>query len=211
MIVKHTGQASRRADRSKNLVGFMVGSVQYAVSIFEVREIINPMPVVELPHAPAVVLGVTDHRGEVVPVIDLRLRFGLPKGDRTRRTKWIIVELENRAVGLVVDSVTDVFGTTSKDERSVPALGRGDDVRGIAQVFNHGGHLVFVIDVAQVAAPARGLDIEGLSGASLSERPPPPLPAPRTGTGTGIPASGSSPAAPPTPVPAAQRGRRRKA
>lgn len=211
MIVKHTGQASRRADRSKNLVGFMVGSVQYAVSIFEVREIINPMPVVELPHAPAVVLGVTDHRGEVVPVIDLRLRFGLPKGDRTRRTKWIIVELENRAVGLVVDSVTDVFGTTSKDERSVPALGHGDDVRGIAQVFNHGGHLVFVSDVAQVAAPARGLDIEGLSGASLSERPPPPLPAPRTGTGTGIPASGSSPAAPPTPVPAAQRGRRRKA
>lgn len=211
MIVKHTGQASRRADRSKNLVGFMVGSVQYAVSIFEVREIINPMPVVELPHAPAVVLGVTDHRGEVVPVIDLRLRFGLPKGDRTRRTKWIIVELENRAVGLVVDSVTDVFGTTSKDERSVPALGRGDDVRGIAQVFNHGGHLVFVIDVARVAAPARGLDIEGLSGASLSERPPPPLPAPRTGTGTGNPASGSSPAAPPTPVPAAQRGRRRKA
>ena len=211
MIVKHTGQASRRADRSKNLVGFMVGSVQYAVSIFEVREIINPMPVVELPHAPAVVLGVTDHRGEVVPVIDLRLRFGLPKGDRTRRTKWIIVELENRAVGLVVDSVTDVFGTTSKDERSVPALGHGDDVRGIAQVFNHGGHLVFVIDVAQVAAPALGLDFEGPSGASLSERPPPPLPAPRTGTGTGIPASGSSPAAPPTPVPAAQRGRRRKA
>lgn len=209
MIVKHTGQASRRADRSKNLVGFMVGNVQYAVSIFEVREIINPMPVVELPHAPAVVLGVTDHRGEVVPVIDLRLRFGLPKGDRTRRTKWIIVELENRAVGLVVDSVTDVFGTTSKDERSVPALGRGDEVRGIAQVFNHGGHLVFVIDVARVAAPARGLDIEGLSSASLSERPPPPLPAPRGHTA--IPAaSGASPASPATPVPAS-RGRKRKA
>ena len=209
MIVKHSGQASRRADRSKNLVGFMVGSVQYAVSIFEVREIINPMPFVELPHAPAVVLGVTDHRGEVVPVIDLRLRFGLPKGDRTRRTKWIIVELDGRAVGLVVDSVTDVFGTTSKDERSVPALGRGDDVRGIAQVFNHGGHLVFVIDVARVGAPARGLDIEGIAAASLSERPPPPLPAPRGNTA--LPASGSQPASPPTPAPAASRGRKRKA
>lgn len=208
MIVKHSGQASRRADRSKNLVGFMVGSVQYAVSIFEVREIINPMPFVELPHAPAVVLGVTDHRGEVVPVIDLRLRFGLPKGDRTRRTKWIIVELDRRAVGLVVDSVTDVFGTTSKDERTVPALGRGDDVRGIAQVFNHGGHLVFVIDVARVAAPARGLDIEGIALSSLSEPPPPPSTAPRAGTVA--PGNGSTPGGAPGSSPAPQRGRKRK-
>jgi len=210
MIVKHSGQASRRADRSKNLVGFMVGSVQYAVSIFEVREIINPMPFVELPHAPAVVLGVTDHRGEVVPVIDLRLRFGLPKGDRTRRTKWIIVELDRRAVGLVVDSVTDVFGTTSKDERSVPALGRGDDLRGIAQVFNHGGHLVFVIDVARVAAPARGLDIEGIALSSLSELPPAPSTAARPGTLAST--SGSSPASAPVPAtPAQPRGKKRKA
>jgi purine-binding chemotaxis protein CheW len=176
MIVKHTGQASRRADRSKNLVGFLVGNVQYAVSIFEVREIINPMPVVELPHAPAVVLGVTDHRGEVVPIIDLRLRFGLESSARTRRTKWVVVELDGRAVGLVVDAVTDVFGTTSADERAVPALGRGDDVRGIAQVFNHGGKLVFVIDVGRVAAPARGLDIDAASMTALSELPPPPTP-----------------------------------
>lgn len=176
MIVKHSGQASRRADRSKNLVGFLVGSVQYAVSIFEVREIINPMPVVELPHAPAVVLGVTDHRGEVVPIIDLRLRFGLESSARTRRTKWVVVELDGRAVGLVVDAVTEVFGTTSADERAVPALGRGDDVRGIAQVFNHGGKLVFVIDVARVAAPARGLDVDAVAMAALSELPPPPSP-----------------------------------
>ncbi|MCB9628312.1 MAG: purine-binding chemotaxis protein CheW [Sandaracinaceae bacterium] len=154
----------------------MVGSVQYAVSIFEVREIINPMPVVELPHAPAVVLGVTDHRGEVVPIIDLRLRFGLESSARTRRTKWVVVELDGRAVGLVVDAVTEVFGTTSADERAVPALGRGDDVRGIAQVFNHGGKLVFVIDVARVAAPARGLDVDAVAMAALSELPPPPSP-----------------------------------
>ncbi|MEZ4326765.1 MAG: chemotaxis protein CheW [Polyangiales bacterium] len=198
MIVKHTGQASRRADRSKNLVGFLVGSVQYAVSIFEVREIINPMPVVELPHAPAVVLGVTDHRGEVVPIVDLRLRFGLEVAARTRRTKWVVVELDGRAVGLVVDAVTEVFGTTSADERSVPALGRGDDVRGIAQVFNHGGKLVFVIDVARVAAPARGLDIDSATLTGLSELPPSSTPS------SVAPAS----SAPKTPTP--KRGRSRR-
>ncbi|HJL32604.1 MAG TPA: chemotaxis protein CheW, partial [Polyangiaceae bacterium LLY-WYZ-15_(1-7)] len=68
----------QRSDRSKNLVGFQVGDVRYAVDILRVREIINPLPLVELPHAPPSVLGVADHRGEVVPVLDLRRRFGLP-------------------------------------------------------------------------------------------------------------------------------------
>jgi purine-binding chemotaxis protein CheW len=203
MIAKHSGQASRRADRSKNLVGFNVGSVQYAVSIFEVREIINPMPLVELPHAPATVLGVADHRGIVVPVIDLRLRFGLPKGEPTRRTKWVIVEVGRRAVGLVVDAVTDVFGTTASEERSVPELGRGDEARGIAQVFNRNGSLVFVIDVPSVAAPARGLDIEGIDFASLA---PPP-----SGGDSLAPRDGSGAASVPAPTSSSPRGRRRKA
>ena len=162
MIVKHSDQASRRADRSKNLVGFRVGSVHYAVSIFEVREIINPMEVVEIPHSPAVVVGVTEHRGEVVPIVDLRRRFGLESAAATRRAKWIIVELDGRAVGLAVDSVTEVFGATESEKREPPRLGKGDDARGIAQVFAHEGTLVFVIDVSRVAAPAAEIDIDGL-------------------------------------------------
>src|SRR5687767_5938994 len=105
-----SGTGVRRGDRTKNLVGFLVGDVRYAVDILRVREIINPLPVVPLPHAPPVVVGVADHRGQVVPVIDLRRRFGLPLIEITRRTKWIIVRAGERASGLVVDAVTDVFG-----------------------------------------------------------------------------------------------------
>ena len=78
------GISQRRADRTKNLVGFLVGDVRYAVDILRVREIINPLGVVPLPHAPPVVVGVSDHRGQVVPVIDLRKRFGLPSAEATR-------------------------------------------------------------------------------------------------------------------------------
>ena len=105
----------QRLDRSKNLVGFLLGDVSYAVEIASVREIINPLPVVELPHAPPAVIGVCDHRGEVVPIVDLRARFGLASADTTRRTKWIIVRFDERSVGLVVDSVTDVFGAGPQD------------------------------------------------------------------------------------------------
>jgi len=67
----------QRHDPSKSLVGFFVGNVHYAVPIGRVREISNPLEMVPLPHAPHAVIGVADYRGEVVPVVDLRMRFGM--------------------------------------------------------------------------------------------------------------------------------------
>ncbi|HEY8430454.1 MAG TPA: chemotaxis protein CheW [Sandaracinaceae bacterium] len=157
--------ARRRADRSKNLVGFTIGEVQYAIDIFRVREIINPLAIVPLPHAPAAVLGVADHRGQVVPVLDVRRRFGLPPSVITRRTKWIIAQLGDRSVGLVVDAVTDVFGAGEPDQRSVPEIGVGDAARGISAVYSYGGQLVFVLDVDRIAAVAEMLDMSALQRA----------------------------------------------
>lgn len=154
--------ARRRADRSKNLVGFTIADVHYAVDILRVREILNPLPIVPLPHAPAAVLGVADHRGEVVPILEVRRRFGLPSAPPTRRTKWIVVELGDRSVGLIVDSVTDVFGAGEPDQRSVPEIGVGDAARGIAAIYTHAGHLVFVLDVDRIAAVAEVLDMNAL-------------------------------------------------
>ncbi len=159
--MKNTQSSARhRSDQAKNLVSFLVGAVRYAVEIQIVREIVNPLPSVSLPHAPVEVVGVTDHRGEVLPVIDLRVRFGLPLAEMTRRTKWIIVRVPgaHQAVALVVDAVADVFGAGHEDQRSVPDLGRGADRRGIRQVYAHQGGLVFVVDAAVVASAARDID-----------------------------------------------------
>jgi purine-binding chemotaxis protein CheW len=85
-----------RHDPSKSLVGFVVGDVEYAVAIARVKEIANPLNVVGLPHAPRSVVGVADYRGEVVSVVDLRARFGLPATTHTRKTKWIVVDVGPR-------------------------------------------------------------------------------------------------------------------
>lgn len=155
--------ASRqRHDPSKNFVGFLVGDVMYALRIELVREIVNPLEVVALPRAPRAIRGVADYRGLVVPVLDLRERFGLEPGS-TRRTKWIVIDagragLKDGAVALhaalVVDSVTDVFGAGGSDVRPSPSLGVGDDVRGIEGVTNYGDRLVFVLDARAFAALA---------------------------------------------------------
>ncbi len=135
----HEPGQRHRPDPQKSLVGFVVGDVHYAIDIGKVREIVNPLPLTALPHTPVEVVGVADHRGEVVPVIDLRARFGLPLGDATRGTKWILVSAGDRAVGLVVDRVTEVFGTGGEELRPTPEVGGKKDVRGIAGVATHAG------------------------------------------------------------------------
>jgi purine-binding chemotaxis protein CheW len=142
-------RSRHRHDPSKNLVGFSLGDVQYAVPIARVKEIANPMPLVTLPHAPPAVVGVSDYRGDVVPVVDLRSRFGLPSTDATRKTKWIVVDVLGRSAALVVDAVTGVFGTGGTDLRPPPSVG-GEDKRGLAGVTNHEGALVFVLDTSSM-------------------------------------------------------------
>lgn len=154
--------SKHRPDPQKSLVGFVVGDVHYAVPISSVREIVNPLVLTTLPHSPPAVAGVADHRGSVIPVIDLRARFGLPPSRDNRRTKWILVEVERRTVGLVVDGVTEVFGTGGSELKPAPALGSGDDMRGIVGVTTYDEHLVFVLDVARFEALTAPLAQAGL-------------------------------------------------
>src|ERR1700722_18446175 len=140
-----------RHDPSKSLVGFVVGDVQYAVPIARVREISNPVPVVTLPRAPPAVLGVADYRGDVVPVIDARMRFGLAAVPATRRTKWLILDVRDRFVALLVDAVTEVFGTGGTDLRPAPPLGGGGGIRGIVGVTTLRDELVFVLEPSRFA------------------------------------------------------------
>ncbi|WP_075097648.1 chemotaxis protein CheW [Sandaracinus amylolyticus] len=150
----------RGSDRDKNLVGFLIGDVHYAIDIQRVKEIIRPLPLVSLPHPPPAVVGVADHRGEVVPVLDVRRRFGLPASTESRRTKWLLVTLPGRTVGLIVDAVSEVFAAGEEDQRAVPAIGMGDQARGIVAVFGHRGTLVFVLDVDRIGAAAELVDVE---------------------------------------------------
>jgi purine-binding chemotaxis protein CheW len=156
----------QRHDPSKNLVGFVVGEVEYAVEIARVKEITNPMTVVALPHAPHSIVGVADFRGEVVPVVDLRTRFGLPAVPATRRTKWIVVDVVERLVALVVDAVTEVFGSARAEVRPAPALGGGEDLRGIAGVTNHGAGLIFLVDPTRLRDLTEPLATAGAIGAA---------------------------------------------
>ena len=142
-------ERQRRRDPSKNLVECNVGGVRYAIAIGAVREIVNPLATVPLASAPRWVIGVADYRNEVVPVVDLRVRFGAGETKATRRTKWIVVRQSNVSFALVVDAVTEVF--RSGDVKPAPPLAEGADVRNLEGVTTHDGEMVLVLDVPRIA------------------------------------------------------------
>lgn len=111
------------------LCTFRVGGEDYALDIMRLREIITPLPVTPVPRAPAFVEGVIRLRGDVIPVLDLRRRLGLPVTPPTRKTKVLIVLVAGRRLGLVVDEVTEVLRIPRAEIRPAPGLVEGGGAR----------------------------------------------------------------------------------
>lgn len=138
-------------ENEHNLVGFRVGAGLFAVDVSSVREIIAPAELVTVPQASKIVLGVIEHRGKVVPIVDLRRRFALPPLPSHRRAKWIVVDIGGTWFGLSVDEVTEVFRVGVADERPTPRVGTGDVAQGFSKVFAYERQLVMVIDLPALA------------------------------------------------------------
>ena len=156
-----------RATMAKDLLRVEIDGVMYALEVERIREIVNPLPLIQLPRERVFVLGVCDYRDEVVPVVDLRRFFGLGPAETTRRTKWIIIESGGRLAGVVVDAVLDVFSSAADDRRRVPVLDERHRERGITNAYRHRDNLVFVLDAERLAEPAMRIP-----SSELSELPP---------------------------------------
>ncbi len=100
---------------------------EYGISILKVKEIIGMMTITTVPQTPPFIKGVINLRGKVIPVMDLRLRFGLPGCDYTDRTCIMVVEIRTAGsqltIGVVVDSVSEVLNIKSEDIEPAPSFG----------------------------------------------------------------------------------------
>lgn len=143
--------ARERPDFRKSLVGFAIGTTRYALGVACVRQVINPLTLTAVPHAPPFVVGLADFRGEVIPVVDFRVYLGAP-AESTRKTKWIVIDVHERTVALVVDAVSGVFGA-SGELRSAPVAAGGDAARCIVGVASHDATMVYVIEPSHLSIP----------------------------------------------------------
>ncbi len=156
------GPVARRAAKLrgelKNLVRFQIGETCYAFDVATVDEVVHPGRVTPLPHMGEAVAGVTDHRGRVVPIVSLRVRFGLPNAEVGRLTKWILMRSSSGLVGFVVDRVLDV-ASTDGSLSSAPQVGGTEADRAIRGVVSVDGGLVFILDEDKLASVLAGLQL----------------------------------------------------
>jgi purine-binding chemotaxis protein CheW len=118
-----------RPDPIVELCAFAVGDEEYVIDIRRIREILQPLPVTAVPRAPEWMDGVVNLRGEVVPVLDVRRRLGLPPAPPTRRTKLLIVHVAGRVLALVVDGVSEVIRIPRSRIGPPPAMGQEGGAR----------------------------------------------------------------------------------
>jgi len=131
----------------REFVSFVLDGDPYALPIERVREIVRLRPITPVPRVPAAIRGVISLRGEVVEVLDLRRRLGLPEREPTRASRIVVLHGEDGTVtGLLVDAVRDVLRIT--EDRIRPASGGEHD--GVAALLARGDQFVSLLDVERV-------------------------------------------------------------
>ncbi|WP_227872229.1 chemotaxis protein CheW [Paenibacillus albus] len=115
---------------------FQIGNETYGIEIRFVTEIIGLQPITEVPELPEYIKGIINLRGKIIPVMDVRLRFGKPFREYNDRTCVVVVDCGNLAVGLIVDSVAEVLTIADEDIVPPPDVSRGRNkyIKGIGKV-----------------------------------------------------------------------------
>ena len=126
---------------------------EYAIDILAVREIRGWTPVTRIPQAPHYVLGVLNLRGAIVPVLDLRLRFGLEREEYSATTVTVVVTVAGRLFGVVVDAVSDVLDVQAEQVRPVPDMGTAVDTEYLKGLTSIEERMVLLLDVDKLLQP----------------------------------------------------------
>ncbi len=130
IIDKQSEQQNLAIDHSDDivqLVGFIIGEEEYAVPILTIQEIIKPIRWTRVPQTPAYVLGVFNLRGSVIPLIDLRLKFGLGAKKHNEETRFFVLKQGGEVAGFVIDRLTMAIRIKKSDIGPAPDTMAGDD------------------------------------------------------------------------------------
>ncbi len=158
MASRQASQDRTAAQKQGTYLTFHLREEEYGIAILDVKEIIGMMTVTPIPKTPAFVKGVINLRGKVIPVIDLRLRFGLEAVDYDERTCIIVVEVPGPAgeisLGLVVDRVNEVANIKEDDVEDTPSFGIDLDTKYILGMAKSGTGVKILLDIAKVLGDA---------------------------------------------------------
>lgn len=142
-----TLEAAKR--REGKYLTFVLGDEEYGIDITKVKEIISVMAVTHIPRAPAFIKGVINLRGKVIPIVDLRLKFGMEEIPHTRETVFIVVEETGMLMGVVVDTVREVLNIQESEIEPPPQFGSRLNTEFILGMGKVQGKVKILLDIGK--------------------------------------------------------------
>jgi purine-binding chemotaxis protein CheW len=146
--IKNASQG--KSEELLQLVSFNIGDEEFGVDILKVQEINRMLDVTRVPNAPEYVDGVINLRGKVIPIIDLRRRFGMGRKEHDKNTRIVVVELSGRVVGFVVDAVSEVLRIPRSVTEPPPPIVAGIQSEYVTAVGKLEGRLLILLDLEKV-------------------------------------------------------------
>jgi purine-binding chemotaxis protein CheW len=151
---------------------FSMGQEHYGIGIRTVKEIIGMMPITSVPQTPHFFRGVINLRGKVIPVMDLRIRFGMEEAEYTERTCIVVVEVPGKSstqlVGVVVDSVSEVVNIKGEDIEKTPSFGSSFDSDYILGLAKISGGVKILLDIDRTLC-AEQLNLQEMAVSSFRD------------------------------------------
>ena len=133
----------------KYLTFFLAGE-EYGIEILKVHEIIGLMPITRVPRTPAFMRGVINLRGKVIPIVDLRLKFGMAPDESTRKTCIIVVRVSGIEMGIIVDQVSEVVDVGNQDIDPTPSFGVELDTDYILGIGKSQGKIRILLNIDRI-------------------------------------------------------------
>ena len=144
------------------VVSFHLGNEEYGVDISQVQEIIRMVDITHVPRAPHFMEGVINLRGQLIPIIDLRTRFGMGRQDHTKNTRIIVTEIATKRVGIIVDSVSEVLNLPIENVEEAPEMIAGVGTEYISGVGKMNDRLIILLELQKVISTAEKQELETL-------------------------------------------------
>ena len=154
--------------KERQLVVFKLHNEEFGVEITDVREIVKVGHITRLPHVADYIEGVTNLRGEVIPVISLRKRFGLEAQENTQDTRIIMLEVNSSMVGFIVDSVTETLRLADDAIEPPPSNIAGLKAHYLAGVGKLEDRLLILLEVDKILTSEEQIQLQTISDEDLS-------------------------------------------
>ena len=157
---------AQATSQERQLVVFDLNEEAYGVDIGAVREIIRMQEITRVPRAPDFIEGVINLRGKVIPVVDLRTRFEMPKGKRDTDNRIVVVDVSGQDIGMVVDAVTEVSRVASSSIEPPSSVITTEDSGYLTGIVKTDEKLIILLEIAKVITSRETIDLSSVRQAA---------------------------------------------